>query len=245
MTRDTAGTYHATHRPVPGGTHRQTVARALSIMVLLLFGSICGGCQFFGVMAASSERFEEVDLPAEYRGLDGKTIAVLIDAPYEIQYEYPMVVPTLTDLINLRIISMLSDKTRVLATSETLNYQADNVYWTGEDYRDLAAELQVDRLVVIDLIEYRLLDSGNSYVWDGRCSGDVLVIEADGIDPSTPVYTKRVYSKYPKISGVSRDSEPRSAIERGLMLDFTQRVVWLFADHQRTKEEIRKESRIR
>lgn len=225
--------------------HGSNGARLGVVLALLVFGCFCGGCQFLGVMAASNERFEEVDIPAEYRGLDGKTVAVLIDAPYEVQYEYPLIVPTLTDLINLRIAAMLSDTTRVLLTREVLNYQADNVYWAAMDYRDLARDLQVERLVIIDLIEYRLLDSGNSYVWDGRCTGDVLVIEADGVDPSTPVYTKRVYSVFPKASGVSRDSEPRSAIERGLMSDFMQRVVWLFHDHQRTKEEIRKEARLR
>src|SRR5690606_19308630 len=102
---------------------------------------------------------------------------ILIDAPLDIQYSYPGAVPMLTDLITLGV-ARHCPGARVLATREALSYQASNAHWAMEDYGKLAGDLGVTRLVLIDLVEYRLFEPGNSYVWDGAAVADVNVFEA-------------------------------------------------------------------
>jgi len=233
-------------------THVQTIntktaaglSRNMILTFLLLSIAFLGGCELVGGMLESEKRFKDVEIAAEYTGLNNKTTAVLIDAPYDIQYEFPSVLTTLTDLISLRI-AMNCPDARVLPTRQVLQYQTANIYWSSMDYTDLAKDLQVQRLVVIDLIEYRLHAPGNSYLWDGVCRGEVFVYEADGMDPSTPAYIHRVEALYPTITGVRREEESRTTIQKGLNLDFTQRNVWLFHDYTRKQEAIEKEARRR
>lgn len=212
----------------------------------LLIGLSClfavSGCQLIGGMAESGERYKEIEVKAQYYGLEGKTVAVLIDAPYEILFEYPTLVTEMTDILNLRLASKCPG-TQVLTTRDVLKYQTENVYWPSMDYSELINDLDVQRLVIIDLIEYRLHEPGNGYIWKGASVGDVMVFEADGIDPSNPAYMERVIAKFPKVSGIGIETEDQATIEQGLRIDFVQRVSWLFYNHIRTAEDIKKDTR--
>ncbi len=213
--------------------------------VALLAGlglSSMGGCAAVGGMMAAAEEYEEVDIPAEYRGLDGKKVAVLVDAPMEIQYEHASVVPMITDLVGLNI-RAYCPQAMVLDTRETLAFQYNNVYWNTMDYALLAKELQAERIVLIDINGYQLTEPGNPYLWDGRASADINVIEAESPDPSAFAYRKNLAVRFPGMSGVTQDDATESSVEQGLQIALSQATVRLFHDHVRTKGDIRDQTK--
>jgi len=217
--------------------------RAWCVLILLvMLVMVMSGCELAGGMMESYERTKIVDVNAEYLGLDNHKTAVLIDAPMDIQYEHSRAVPALTEYITLRLASHCPGS-QFLPTRAILAYQNQNVYWPTMDYHDLAKALGVERIVFIDLSEYRLFSPGNSYYWDGQAVADVNVFEAESPDSTTFAFTKHVVSKFPPVEAVSRSAATEEQIDNGLKLDFTQRTAWLFYNHQRKNSELQDEAK--
>jgi len=212
------------------------------VVIGLMSASLMTGCELAGGMMESYERTKIVDVNAEYYGLENHKVAVMIDAPMDIQYEHSRVVPALTEFITLRLASHCPGS-QFLPTRAILAYQNQHVYWPTMDYHDLAKELGVERIVFIDLSEYRLFSPGNSYYWDGQAVGDVNVFEAESPDSTTFAFTNHVVSKFPPVEAVSRSEATEQQIDNGLKLDFTQRTAWLFYNHQRKNSELQDEAK--
>ncbi len=202
-----------------------------------LVGGIAGG------MSSSYDWTSQVEIPAQYRDLEKKSVAVLVDAPLDIQYDFTSAVPRITELVNLQISQGVN--CRILRTRDVLAYQSMNAAWISLDYGAIAESLHVDRIILVDLIEYRLFSPGNSYLWSGQITADVNVYEAESPDPTALAFTEHIVGRFPPIDAVGRDQESAQTIEHGLQLDFTRRVAWLFYDHVRIKGEMEKEKRRR
>ena len=102
-------------------------------------------------------------------------------------------------------------------------------------YGDIAASLGVNRIVLIDIPEYRLNPPGNRWLWDGVCAATVNIIERDGIDPDMFADTFTVTSAFPDVEGVDRTAASADQIETGLLADFVKRTAWLFHEHLEPK----------
>ena len=98
-------------------------------------------------------------------------------------------------------------------------------------YGEIAKELGVERLVFIDLYEYRLNPVGNSYLWDGVAGANIGVIEADGLAPDEFVFTTNLVQRFPDKDGVGKESARREDIQRGLITLFVQHASWIFYRH--------------
>jgi hypothetical protein len=119
----------------------------------------------------------------------------------------------------------------VLAPATVLDWQYRTPQWRALPYGEIAKELGVDRLVHIDLYEYRLNPTGNSYLWDGVAGANLGVVEADGLAPDEFVFSTNIVVKFPDKEGVGRESAQRTDIERGVLTLFVQRASWLFFEH--------------
>ncbi|MFM1823056.1 MAG: hypothetical protein RI967_1322 [Planctomycetota bacterium] len=208
---------------------RQPMA-AIAAAGLLLAGA--SGCVAgaIGAIGNQIERGKKLDLPAEYDGLENAICAVIVNADYATLVEHPTVVGDVTANVSARIRQYVPGAT-VLPPAEVLQYQYERSQWRALPYGEIAKELGVDRLVLIDLYEYRLTPPGNSYLWDGVAAANVSVIEADGLAPDEFVYSKNVVVRFPDKEGVGRESARPDQIQRGLLTLFIQRTSWLFYRH--------------
>lgn len=217
------------------------LAAGVASLALATFASSTG-CEAIGYVSQAIDSDSDVEYVAKYGGLNGKRIAVLVDAQLDAQYEHPTAVPALCDYISAGL-KETCDGAQILPPNYAVAYQANNVYWPRMDVGDLAKALGVERLVIIDLVEYRLQSPGNSYLWDGVILADINVYETDGADPTTPVFSERVKSRYPSVDGVRRDEEPAASIERALQIKFAQDTVNLFRTYTRKKGDIQADTR--
>ena len=102
-------------------------------------------------------------------------------------------------------------------------------------YGELAESLNVDRVIFIDIYEYRLNPPGNRWLWEGVCAANVSVIERDGFDPDMFADTFDVVSNFPTIEGVDRTAATARQIETGVLADFVKRTAWIFHEHLEPK----------
>jgi len=215
----------ATSNPIRTATSAATVLAILSLG--LASGCIAGAV---GAIGQQIERGKKLEVPAAYDGLEGKTCAVIVNADYGTLVEHPTVVKNITANVAVRIAKHVKDAT-VLPPATVLTWQYQTPQWRALPYGEIAKELGVDRLVFIDLYEFRLNPTGNSYLWDGVAGANIGIIERDGLAPDEFVYSTNLVSKFPDKEGVGKESARREDIERGLLTLFTSRASWIFYDH--------------
>ena len=194
---------------------------------------ILGGCQLFGaagVIGQNIEREKKVEVLAEYDGLRDETIAVVVITDMVVMYEHPSVVPNL--LVNLsRRIQQNVQGAKVLDPRVVLDWTHHTAGWQTMPYGQICDELGVDRLIWVDLFEFRLHPPGNRWQWQGAAGATIGVVELDGFDPDGFAETYDVASTFPDIPELGRESATESQIQLGLLTSFVQEAAWLFYDH--------------
>lgn len=207
-----------------------------------LCGALCmalaalsmAGCAAFGVAALAAKGIEESrpkKVDAEYTGLAGKSFAVVVSADRSVQSEYPTLVTELTARINDRLWTS-SGATAGIPAQDLLKYLYENPSWTARPYAELAQTLSVERLVIVDLNEFRLNDPGNRYLWDGVAAGTVSVIEADGSLADEFVFQRALRVGFPDVTGVEQETFTAQQVASVLIARFVNRASWLFFDHE-------------
>lgn len=197
----------------------------LSVMV--------SGCNIFGaagVVAHNIEREKKIEVLAEYEGLRNETVAVVVQADHLTLYEYPQVVANMCANVSRRIQQNV-EGAKVLDPSIVLDWTYRTSSWSAMPYGEVAKELGVDRLVWIDIFEFRLHPPGNRWIWEGVATASVGVVEPDGFDPDSFAQHWDTSAEFPKVKGLGRESANRQSVETGLLAVFIQEISWLFYDH--------------
>ena len=195
------------------------------------------GCGVFGVASKVGEAIEvekKVEVLAKYRGLENKTVAVLVNAERGVLYEYPTVVPNVAGNVAAGILAKVSGA-QVLDWRESLNWTYRTPSWNTLPLGHIAEELGVDRVVIVDIFEFRLHPPGNRWIWDGMAGATIGIVERDSIDPDAFAEEYSVSVKFPDVKELSRESAAEEGIQTGLVAKFTQTVNKLFYDHLEDK----------
>jgi hypothetical protein len=186
--------------------------------------------QLIGGMAQNFEYQKLIEVHPRYTGLENQTVAVAVDLDMMTSYEHPSVALNIAVNVSRRIRENVKGVTVVSATS-VADWQYRTPHWNSMAYGEIAETLGVDRVVLIDIYEYRLHPPGNQWLWEGVCVANVGIIERDAFDPDNFVDVFTIEETYPKISGVGRENASERAIETGLLTHFVQKAAWLFFRH--------------
>ncbi|MEM6856023.1 MAG: hypothetical protein AAF593_16585 [Planctomycetota bacterium] len=197
------------------------------------------GCNMLAWAAAVSRDDDKpVDVEAEYLDMVDKRIAVMVSADEYTLFRFPRS----TDNVGQAVGNAIHNNVEGAAVSiprEIARYQRQNPYWITSRPSRLIDELGVDRLVIIDLNEYRTNEEGNSSIWRGVVDGTVSVYEADGEDPDNATFQKQVRAEYPEGSTfglVSADAD-QAKIEAATLSVFARRAGGLFFDYQEVRKQ--------
>lgn len=184
-----------------------------------------------GFLAESARRQGSTLFPAEYTGLREKSFAVVVTADRVIMADHTPVIARVTNDVAARLAEFAGGSAFVPGP-DVLQYTYSHPRWSMRPLGQLATDLGVQRLVIIDLTEYRLSDPGNQYLWAGVATVTVRVIEADSPVPDEPVFTKQIQVKFPTKSGYGPLDIPRAAVNTELTRRLVDRCAWLFYDHE-------------
>lgn len=209
--------------------------RSIATLSFLLIAAGCmPGCQLVSLFGYASENYKRTGNhleEAEYSRLKNKSFAVIVAADRSIQADHPGVVFQATRRIS-QLVAQNTNATHWVPPGSVLQYQYDNPSWTAMSWGEIAQELGVDRLIVVDLQEYRLHEPGNSYLWAGQAAASVAVIERESVDPDEFAYRKFIEVGFPDGTGLGPSNIPRVAVTSALAQRLTDRVAWLFYDKE-------------
>lgn len=191
------------------------------------------GCAFIGGAMESYYETSSHSVAAEYENMKGKNFAVIVTGDRVLQGSYPTLFPRISTRITERLIDPEHNvgASGVVPTVVLMEFQLTNPSWAAWGYQRLAEELGVERLVIVEIFEYRLNEIGNQYLWDGLAAARVGVVEADGVLPNEFVFTKNIQVAYPSEKGVSQSDMTDAQVRAGLEQRFVDRVSWLFYEH--------------
>jgi hypothetical protein len=212
---------------------RDPVCTFVALLVGCFVFAGCEAAYLIGGMAQNFEYQKEIEVLAEY-DLAGKTVAIVVDADMVTLYEFPDLVAHISSGVAARIQRHV-DSVRVLDPRLVLAWQYNTPQWNGMPYGDIAQDLNVDRVVYINIQEYRLHPPGNRWEWEGVCAADVGIIERGSIAPDSFAAQFTVVGRFPSIKGVGRDAATAEQIEVGVLAEFIKRTAWLFYDHLEPK----------
>jgi len=210
---------------------QKLLAKLIATVGLTLAALCGGGCQIIGAMAGSYEATGSHEVKTLYDGLDQKKFAVVVRAGQMIQADYPEVVVKLTVDISERLQQNVNASGYVPGV-RVIDYLYNHPRWIATPYEDIARNLGVERLIYVELTEYRLQDPGNAYLWQGVSGATVGVIEADGSAPEEFAFRKAIRVEFPDKAGYTANDMTRAVVNTELVRRTVDRVSWLFYDHE-------------
>ncbi len=203
------------------------------LLLVLLAGSLpaCNVAAWFAHGAAGGRGKKKVKVEAQYRDLAGKKVAVLVAADEYIQGRYPSSVLAVSRAVSARIVGNLPDTT-IVPPQDLIEFQKKNPYWITVMPGELIRKLDVERLIIIDLIEYRTHEPGNAWVWQGMIAGEINVMEAESEDPDNPSFSTTVRAQYPEEGELGLVNSDNETVELGMLVLFARDAAGLFYDHE-------------
>lgn len=197
--------------------------------VLLMPGCVVGAA--IGGMAESYKRTGTSEVEAEYSGLVGKSFTVVVSADRLIEGNNPGISARINQRVNDRLIQN-ANASFAIPSADLLTVLYNTPQWPAMPRGEVASMLGVERLIVVEIIEYRLNEPGNKYVWDGSASCMVSVFESDSGFPDDPIFEKAIRVAFPDSSGLMRTEIPEAAVNTELANRITNRISWLFYTHE-------------
>jgi len=194
----------------------------------------CSLIAYAAVAAEEAKRQTKVDVDAEYDGIDGHSFAVFVTADRVILAEHPGVVERFSGVMNERL-RVETEATGYIPPVDLLTYMYNNPRWVARPLGEVAKEVGVDRLILVEIRDYRLYEPGNRYVWDGNILASVGVIEADSLAADEFVFSRSIRVRYPgeDENYTSDDSTMTEEVVQTIIESrFLDRVTWLFYDHK-------------
>jgi len=213
------------HGTCPGRVRRLAVTLLLAVTL-----ASSGGCSILGYALSPLDRERTVNVEARYTDLVGKRVAVLVAAPERTLVKYPQARPSLTKSIS-RALSEHIDDVTLMNPKQVLRFQRKNQYWHTLRYSRLIEQMDVDRIVLIDLIDYQTHEPGNRHVFKGVVNANVSVIDASAADPDNLAFSTQIRVQHPdnSVGAVNRDEQ---TIELAAVQKFTRKATRLFYKHQ-------------
>ena len=199
---------------------------------IILAGATMSGCDVVGAVADTYERNATHEVKAEYRGLEGKSFAVLVAADRSIQSQVPMLVEEFTRRMTTRLSAPgnVPLPSGFVSATDALAFGYRNPTWHLRTPAKLCEELGgVDHVIMVEITEFRLHEPGNKYVWSGRASARISVGDAH---EDEFVFDRVVDVKYPDGEGYSQEELQSSQVMSALLVRLLDRASWLFYDHE-------------
>lgn len=199
---------------------------ALLFTAMLVFSALPGGCQWLA--AGSSARPVTA---AEYRGLDNKSVAIVIYAAQANTDEFPGARQEISEFIANQMRLHLPT-TRLLNYKEVINWQDETRNWFGLSEKDVGRHFSVDRVVFIELITYEARADKSYGDMQGHMRANCKVFEVDAAG-NTPAWTGLIDTTWPKDRPVSANQTNEINVRNRTLQIFSDDLVGHFYDQEK------------
>jgi hypothetical protein len=193
------------------------------LLLPLLAASI--GCQAAATPWLLWGKEPTKEVPAEFPYLQGKKVCVLVWADPETLFEYPWVQLEISEHI-VQAMKAHVEGISFVPNRKVVDLQRSEPDWERADPATLGARFGVDRVLMIELMQYTTREPESPHLYRGRVAASVKVYDTD-YPQSAPVFKTTVETVYPPDSVGQWGSDDRS-IRKATMEAFAADVAGKF-----------------
>lgn len=174
-----------------------------------------------------------IDVKGQYKDLSNRSVAVVVSMSDYAQFNHPAAKAKITGEIAGRIQANVPGVT-LTNPEEILAWQRENPYWATRPPSMMIQQLKVERLILVEIGEYRTHEPGDKHVLRGIISASINVVEAEAEDPDNfgASFTQNVMYPEPGESKIGRIGVDEASIETLTQVRFCKGAAGLFYDHQ-------------
>ena len=173
---------------------------------------------------------------AEFEGLAGHSVAVVVYADENMQYQYPLVQLNLSALIGAELRGNVKGVT-VIEPRKVVSYQKRNVHWDEMDRTALGKALGAEYVLSVALIEFATVEEGYLDLLRGRITGQGRLYQTNLPEQQACVWRgKDIRVSFPK-TPTARAGNNEGAIRLTVMRMFARRLGQKFYKHTEEIED--------
>ncbi|MEI8194270.1 MAG: hypothetical protein WCI73_00005, partial [Phycisphaerae bacterium] len=189
-------------------------------------GMSLGGC---GWLAMASERVSGKNVPADYKNLDDKSVAIVIYPDWATGLEYAGARDEIGAFTTAQFREFLP-KTKLVNYKEVIHWQDDTTQWRNMDMKDIGKHFGVDRILYIEILDYRSRQPGAENLLQGRIHAMARIYETDA--PGVAAAWEQEFDvSWPAIAEGPLKSNDLT-VRRRVLEAFSEQLVNNFHEHQ-------------
>ncbi|MEM9294582.1 MAG: hypothetical protein AAGA57_02170 [Planctomycetota bacterium] len=205
---------------------RAIAAAACSALAIACFTAL--GC-------ASPLEPTMITVAPQYTDLANRTVAVLASVDPAAQAMHPGAPDNLIRGVSANLVDNVPGAI-VAEPDGLIAFQRNNPAWSTVRPTRLVEALGVDRLIILDVAEYRTHEPGNAAVREGLIQANVDLYEAESPDPDQRALTAAVTGRFPRNRSVGEVTASSQSVERATLVDFCLRAAGVFHQHEIPEE---------
>jgi hypothetical protein len=213
------------------------VRPCLLLLAVLMGGFSLSSCGFMGA-AEEQQNGKQVD--ATYKGLDDKTLAIVVYTDMATTLEYPDARKEISAFLTAQFHQNMP-KVRLVNYMDVIHWQDDTQGWEKLPEKDIGTHFSVDRVLYIELLDYRTREPGGLNLLRGRIQATAAVFEVDMPAPAA-VWQQAfdVYWPDPMPEDVLHGND--DTVRKRVLEEFSDQVVGCFYDHKKIDKSAREKS---
>ena len=206
--------------------------RKLLLLLLLPAALLCGCNVMAYTLYVLFPGSREKTIEAEYAGLDGNSVAVVVYADRATRYEHFEVRRSVSAAVLGELVRHV-DEVDVIDPARVVKYQRENIYWDEMDKTELGKAFGADYILFISLIEFSTREPGSLNLYRGRITGQVDLYKVSLPERSARVFRAReVRVRYPEHDPTGQPSEGDRDIRERTERLFAEKLVKKFYQHK-------------
>jgi len=147
------------------------------VIPFLLAAAVLTGCEpmaYFLYVWWPGAREKKVK--AEFAGLPGKSVVIVVYCDRRVQYEYPNVCLSLSSAAASRLAGNVKNL-NVIDPRRVVKYQDGNIYWDEMDKTQLGKAFGADFVLFLSLVEYSTREPGSLNLYRGRINAQASLYQ--------------------------------------------------------------------
>lgn len=217
--------------------HRLKPCRAVTTLCTALL--LCTGlsaCNVAGYVAYSMQQDVPKEVKARYTGLENERVAIMVQSS---SFVYSMS-PHGPDKVGYGMGAKMQasiEGVTVIPKDIVDTYKRKNRGWIAYEPARIMEDLGVNRVVLVDLYEYRTHEPGDPHVKMGIMAANISVLSLDEYDPNTIAFSTDVRTQWPKDTKVGAVTLDDNKVEQVTLNYFLREAAGLFYDYTYTPSQ--------
>ena len=203
------------------------------VVTLMVLTSALSGCW----LAAADQRMRGKEVTAEYLGLENKSVAIVIFTDQALVNEFPDARAEISGFLANQMRSSLPT-TRLLAPKDVIAWQDETINWFGLSESDIGQHFGVDRVLMIELLNYSTTSRGGVGDLQGNIRATAKIFEVDKLS-QLPAWRGVFDVSWPKDGPVDVARTNESVVRQRTLEMFASRVTGRLFTHREMDKPIR------